>query len=170
MTEITLEQGDITNLPVDAIVNAANEQLLLGSGVAGAIRTKGGAGIQQQCNRLAPVATGETAVTDAGNLPQKWIIHAVAPRVSMENWRELLAKAVRNIYRAAETRKIVSLGVPALGTGVFGLPVAEAARIMIQTAQEMGKTATHPQKLVFCLFGEEAYEVFRAALHEGQHD
>lgn len=163
--QIELIEGDITELAADAIVNAANEQLVLGSGVAGAIRDKGGPTIQAACNDLAPIATGSAVVTDAGALPQRAIIHAVAPQIGMGDWESLLQRCMIAILDCAAGHDLRHVGVPALGTGVFGLPLDQAAQIMLQTCNAE-RHRVCPQQVTFCLFGEQAFGVFSAALQQ----
>ena len=163
--QIDLIEGDITELAVDAIINAANEQLVLGSGVAGAIRTRGGPAIQKECDALAPIATGQAVVTGAGALPQRAIIHAVAPRVEMPDWRTLLRTCMASILACAATHDLRHIAVPALGTGVFGLPLREAAAILLATCRAQ-RARTSPQTVTFCLFGEEAFTLFEQTLRE----
>lgn len=161
---IALVRGDITELAADAIVNAANEQLRMGSGVAGAIRAKGGPSIQTACNRLAPIETGAAVATTAGTLPYRYIIHAVAPHVSLPDWEARLERTVLNIVRLAESLELRHVGLPALGTGVFGLPLARAARIML-TAAHRAPGTEHLETLTFCLYDDAALRVFEQALH-----
>jgi O-acetyl-ADP-ribose deacetylase len=164
---IELARGDITEFPADAIVNAANEQLVLGSGVAGAIRSRGGPKIQTECDRLAPVESGDAVATTAGALPYRCIIHAVAPRVSMPDWETRLARAVRSVIRVAEAQELRHVALPALGTGVFGLPLLRAARIMLTAALEAPPTHSL-ERLTFCLYDENAYQTFARTLGEAR--
>lgn len=160
---IDLVRGDITELAADAIVNAANEQLRLGSGVAGAIRAKGGPTIQTACNRLAPIETGAAVATTAGTLPYRYIIHAVAPHVSLPDWEARLERAIVNIIGLAESLELRHVALPALGTGVFGLPLARSARIML-TAAHRAPATEHLETLTFCLYDDAALRVFEQAL------
>lgn len=161
---IALVRGDITELAADAIVNAANEQLRMGSGVAGAIRAKGGPAIQTACNRLAPIETGAAVATTAGTLPYRYIIHAVAPHVSLPDWEARLERTVLNIVRLAQSLELRHVALPALGTGVFGLPLARAARIML-TAAHRAPDAAPLETLTFCLYDDAALRVFEQALN-----
>jgi O-acetyl-ADP-ribose deacetylase (regulator of RNase III) len=157
---IELIQGDITEQGTDAIVNAANEQLLLGSGVAGAIRMKGGIKIQQACDKLAPIATGQAVITTAGNLKAKKIIHAVGPIQGQAIEDEKLAQATLNSLKLAEENNIKSISFPAISTGVFGFPMASCARIMLSVAVEYLKAGTNIERVVFCLFDNNARDIF----------
>ena len=120
--QIRLVQGDITLRPVEAIVNAANTQLVLGSGVAGSIRIRGGFAIQQECDVLAPIGLGMVAITGAGRLPMKYILHAATMHPGGYSTPEVVRRCVANAIQAAEERGITTLALPALGCGIGGLP------------------------------------------------
>ena len=163
---IELTKGDITAMSVDAIVNAANEALQLGSGVAGAIRQHGGPTIQEECDRLGTCAVGQAVVTRAGKLRAKWIIHAVGPVWKGGNFGEemLLASAVLQALRRAEDIGATSIALPAISTGVFGFPLERAAEISIAAARSFAPTAEYVRRIVFSLYDEKTYEAFQAAL------
>lgn len=163
---IELVKSDITRLHVDAIVNAANEALQLGSGVAGAIRTQGGPTIQEECDLIGTCAVGQAVVTKAGKLPAKWVIHAVGPVWKGGNYGEemLLASAVLQALRRGEDMGAASLALPALSTGVFGFPLERAAEISVAAARSFAPGAEYVRRIVFCLYDDEAYEAFRKAL------
>ena len=163
---IELVKSDITRLHVDAIVNAANEALQLGSGVAGAIRTQGGPTIQEECDLIGTCAVGQAVVTKAGKLPAKWVIHAVGPVWKGGNYGEemLLASAVLQALRRGEDMGAASVALPALSTGVFGFPLERAAEISVAAARSFAPGAEYVRRIVFCLYDDEAYEAFRKAL------
>ncbi len=165
MVTIELVKGDITSLHVDAIVNAANEQLQLGSGVAGAIRRKGGPAIQRECDTIGHCATGGAVVTGGGDLTAKWVIHAVGPvwRGGGAGEEALLASAVDSALRRAEEIGAKSVALPALSTGVYGFPMEKAAAISIRQARRFAPSARHVERIVFCLFDEDAFEAFEKA-------
>lgn len=167
---IELTKADITGLSVDAIVNAANEALQLGSGVAGAIRTRGGPSIQEECDRIGTCAVGQAVVTPAGNLRAKWVIHAVGPVWKGGSYGEemLLASAVLQALRRAEDIGATSVAVPALSTGVFGFPLAQAADISIAAAKSFAPDAEYVRRIVFCLYDDEAYKAFEKALGQSE--
>src|SRR4051812_35325279 len=125
---IELTEGDITNLDLDAIVNAANSGLILGSGVAGAIRSKGGPTIQRECDAIGHCDVGSAVITGAGNLPAKHVIHAVGPRMGEGSEREKLAGATRSSLELARENGLSSIALPAISTGVFGYPIADCAQ------------------------------------------
>jgi O-acetyl-ADP-ribose deacetylase (regulator of RNase III) len=165
---IELTRADITRLHVDAIVNAANEALQLGSGVAGAIREHGGPEIQQECDRIGTCAVGQAVVTRAGKLPAKWVIHAVGPVWKGGSFGEemLLASAVLQSLRRAEDIGATSVAIPAISTGVFGFPLASAAEISVAAARSFAPAAEYVQRIVFCLFDDASYDAFSAALEK----
>jgi len=176
--QIEIVQGDITQqADMDAIVNAANTELILGAGVAGAILRRGGPEIDREARGQGPIKLGEAAVTGAGRLPNKYVIHAAAmgyrPEDAMVPKRPgslssaaIIADATRNsLLRAAELR-LASIAFPALATGVAAFPVDECAETMIGAVREYAKQNPESSiKLVrFVLFGKGDYEVFRRKL------
>ncbi len=131
-TKIRVEQGDITEFQGGAIVNAANNRLRLGSGVAGAIRTKGGPGIQQECDEHGPIRVGEAAITGGGNLPARHVIHAAAMGDEPAS-RASIEGSTRHSLELADRNGIKTIAFPILASGVAGFPLDEAARIMLDT-------------------------------------
>jgi O-acetyl-ADP-ribose deacetylase (regulator of RNase III) len=166
---IELARTDITAMQVDAIVNAANEALQLGSGVAGAIRQHGGPTIQEECDRIGTCAVGQAVVTRAGKLRAKWIIHAVGPVWKGGTFGEemLLASAVLQSLRRGEDIGATSVAIPAISTGVFGFPLEMAAEISVAAARSFAPTAEYVKRIVFCLYDEQAHSAFEAALRKG---
>lgn len=163
--KIILTQGDITELATDAIVNAANEDLILGGGVAGAIKKKGGPSIQEECNRIGRINVGEAVVTGAGNLKAKYVIHAVGPRYGEGNEDEKLRKATWNSLLRASEKSCHSIAFPAISTGIFGFPKDRCASIMLKTAIEFLETQdTSVEEVVFCLYSKEDLEIFERTL------
>ena len=161
-TEVEIIQGDITEMDTQAIVNAANDRLILGGGVAGAIRTKGGPSIQAECDAIGGTYVGGAVVTGAGNLRAEYVIHAVGPRMGEGDEDAKLRNATLNSLLRADEKGMKSMAFPAVSTGIFGFPVDRAARIMLETAEEHLNTTTTLERVVFCLFGQEAYNVFAA--------
>lgn len=176
---VRIVQGDIARESVDAIVNAANTDLLLGGGVAGAIRRAGGPSIQEECNRLRPVGLGEAAATGAGRLSAKYVIHAAVMHLggsaSLENSEAALRASLQladdllpaptSLSGVQAGKKAGSLAVPALGCGIGGLTVEEAAPRFVQAAQEFLKKARSLREVRFVLFDAHSLEVFKRALH-----
>jgi len=162
---IELVRGDITAIEVDAVVNAANESLQLGSGVAGAIRRRGGPSIQQECDRIGHCATGSAAVTGGGFLPARWVIHAVGPvwRGGGQGEEKVLASAIGAALDRAEEVGAESVALPAISTGVYGFPIDRAAEISLAEARRFAAGARGVRRIVFCLFDETAFGAFERA-------
>ncbi|NLE51954.1 MAG: macro domain-containing protein [Chloroflexi bacterium] len=158
---VALAQGDITELDCDAIVNAANSQLLLGSGVAGAIRRKGGPSIQEECLQIGSCEVGQAVITGAGELKARHVIHAVGPRMGEGGERGKLASAVRASLALAEEHALESIAFPAISTGVFGFPLEACASVMLRVLiDHTFEEHPHLKRIVVCLFDAHAYEVF----------
>lgn len=153
-------KGDITELEVDAIVNAANTDLLLGAGVAGAIRTKGGPRIQEECDRIGSIRLGEAAVTTGGNLKAHYVIHAASMEMGEETTAKNLRSSTRNSLLRAEEKGLKTIAFPAIGTGVAGFPMADCASIMISEVLEHLKSHSSLEKIFFVLYDEAALKVF----------
>lgn len=159
-TKIYFLKGDITDMAVDAIVNAANTDLVLGSGVAGAIRRKGGAKIQEDCDNVGPIRLGEAAVTTGGSLKAHYVIHAASMRLGEQTTAESLRLSVRNSLLRAEEKAIKSIALPAIGTGIAGYPLDDCARIMLKEVLEHLKSRSSLEKIYFVLFDDAAFKVF----------
>ncbi|WP_205596584.1 macro domain-containing protein [Wenzhouxiangella sp. XN201] len=157
---IELVRGNIANQPdLDAVVNAANAQLMPGGGVAGALHSAAGPQLAEACRPMAPIHPGEAVITEAFDLPNRWVIHVLGPRYGLdEPAARLLADGYRNALRLAEENDIKSIGFPALSAGAFGYPLEEAARIAFETV-----SAHAPSDLLvrFVLFDQRALEVFQ---------
>lgn len=164
---LEIVEGDITALEVDAVVNAANSALQLGAGVAGAIRQRGGPSIQAECDRIGHCPVGGAVMTGGGELPARHVIHAVGPvwgRQSDAESDRLLASACSEALRRAAENGLESIALPALSSGIYGFPLDRAARILLEEARSFLATPSSVRRVVFCLFGEEAYGRFREAL------
>ncbi len=164
---IELRKGDITEMETQAIVNAANAGLILGGGVAGAIRRKGGPSIQEECNKIGGTFVGGAVITGSGNLKAKYVIHAIGPQMGEGNEDEKLHNATLNSLKLADERKIKSISFPAISSGIFGFPIERCAKIMIQTAIEYLKGRTQIERIIFCLFDASSYNIFAKEL-EGE--
>ena len=164
MTKVDIFKGDITRLEVDAIVNAANNELWMGGGVAAAIRKAGGAEIEAEAVKKGPIAIGEAVVTGAGKLKAGYVIHAAVMAMDFQTDAENIRRATRSSLVAAERLGVNSLAFPALGIGFGRFSVPEAARIMISEVltHTVGKTGL--EKVVFVLYGESAYQAFEHEL------
>jgi len=163
-SKIRLIQGDITDLDIDVIVNAANAQLILGGGVAGAIRWKGGPKIQEECNEIGGTFVGGAVITTGGNLKAKRVIHAVGPRMGEGNEDEKLKNATLNSLKLMDEHGLKNIAFPAISTGIFGYPIEKCAKIMISTAKEYLSRETLIAEVVFCLYSKPDFEVFEKEL------
>lgn len=166
-TQLEVIEGDITDLEIDAIVNAANSELILGSGVAGAIRERGGPSIQEECAKIGGTPVGTAVMTGAGNLKAKHVIHAVGPRYGEGDEDRKLAAAVRSALALADRNGLRSIAMPALSTGSFGFPIDRAARITLTEIYRYLQGGTKLQRVVVTLFDAEAFGVFRKELRRG---
>jgi O-acetyl-ADP-ribose deacetylase (regulator of RNase III) len=159
-TKIQFLKGDITEMAVDAIVNAANTDLVMAEGVAGAIRRKGGERIEEACNEIAPIRLGEAAVTTAGNLKAFYVIHAASMQRGGKTTAESLRLAMHNTLLRAEEKALKSLAFPALGAGAAGFPMEECARIMLTEVLQHLKSRSSLEQIYFVLFDDAALKVF----------
>ena len=165
--KIIVTQGDITDIEVDAIVNAANTRLLLGSGVAGAIRRKGGDSIQNECDKIGSIPLGEAVVTGAGKLKAKFVIHAAGMHLGGGVSEEPLREATKNSLLRADEKGVKTVALPAIGTGVGGFPLNRCAQVMIDIVVEYLKNEkTGIEKVYFVLFDMETYKVFNDYLRK----
>jgi O-acetyl-ADP-ribose deacetylase len=163
---IEIVMGDITDVDVDAVVNAANTHLVLGSGVAGAIRKKGGPEIQAECDNLGPIPLGEAAVTTGGALKARYVIHAAGMHPGGRVGRDSLMDATVNSLRRADENRLRTIAFPAIGTGVGGFPLEECAEIMIGVVSDyLIEEDTAIEKVYFVLFDDTAYGAFDKALN-----
>ncbi len=163
---IEVLEADITEQAVDAIVNAANSALILGGGVAGAIARKGGPSIQEECDRHGPIQVGEAAITGAGNLPARYVIHAASMPLGGKATADSIRRSVAHSLRLAETHGVERIAFPAVGMGIAGFPLNEGARIMMETLKAHLDGGSNLKLIRFCLFGREATEAFERALQE----
>lgn len=164
--EIRFTKGDLTEMDVDAIVNAANNDLQLGAGVAGAIRRKGGPSIQRECDEIGSIPIGSAAITGGGNLKARHVIHAA----SMELGRRTTAESLRNStawsLRLARDHKLKSVAFPAVGTGIAGFPLRECAEIMLREVVAHLKSKTPVTTVHFVLFDAAALDAFQTVWKE----
>lgn len=169
MNQTLLEvlDGDLTDQQVDALVNAANAKLTLGSGVAGAIRRRGGPSIQEECDRIGGTAVGPAVMTGAGKLHVKHVIHAVGPRWGEGDEDRKLSSAVRSALAVADRHGLKSIALPAISTGVFGFPMDRCARILLTEVHRYLQGGTKLQRVVVCLHGEEAFLTFSREMRRG---
>ncbi len=160
-TEIKVVQGDITELKVDAIVNAANNKLVMGGGVAGAIKRKGGKVIEEEAIKKGPIKIGEAVASSAGSLPAKYVIHAATMGLDFETDEIKIRNSARSSLKVADELKIKSVAFPALGCGTGGFPLLASAKIMAQEAlKHLREEKTGLKEIIFCLYDKEALDIF----------
>jgi O-acetyl-ADP-ribose deacetylase len=160
--EISILDGDITALDVDAIANAANNELWMGAGVAGAIKDAGGEEIEREAVAKGPIEVGDAVATGAGRLRARWVIHGAVMAMDFKTDEEKIRATTRSCLRVADELGVRSLALPAFGTGVGRFPVAECARVMVDvvTAYESDSL----EEVVFAVRGDEARQAFQTAL------
>ena len=161
---VRLIKGDLVQLDVEAIVNAANKSLILGGGVAGAIRTQGGPSIQEECNKFGPIEVGEAVLTGGGNLKAKYVIHAAGPVYGEGDEDQKLANAIVNSLRIANKLQLHSIAFPAISTGIFHFPMKKCSDIMLKESMNFLKKNDFPKEIILCLYSEEAYQIFKDQL------
>ena len=162
--ELEVIEGDITDLHVDAVANAANNELWMGAGVAGAIKRAGGEQIEQEAVAQAPIAVGQAVSTSAGNLRAKHVVHAAVMGQDLETSAELISQATRRTLEIADELGSRSLAMPAFGTGVGGFAIERCAELMVTEARAF--EPEHLERVVFAVFGHDAEQAFRAAVGE----
>jgi O-acetyl-ADP-ribose deacetylase (regulator of RNase III) len=164
-TLFSIERGDITDAEVDAIVNAANAELWMGTGVAGAIKRKGGVVIEEEALRQGPVEIGEAVLTVGGNLPAMHVIHAATMGKDLKTDPEKIAAATKSTLVLADKHRLVSIAFPALGSGVGGVAPEKSAQAILSTVLEHIKTGKSTlEKILFVVYQDEAYKAFTEAL------
>ena len=163
-TILELALGDITDLDTEAIVNAANVDLQLGGGVAGAIRRRAGSRIQEECNRIGGIHVGGVVITSGGNLKAKKVIHAVGPRHGEEHEDEKLKNATLNALILADKSSLRSIGFPAISTGIFRFPKDRCATIMLSTTIAYLEGPTKLERVIYCLYDQDTFEIFERTL------
>lgn len=158
-----IASGDLVEQEVDAIVNAANNDLMLGGGVAGAIRRAGGPSIQDECDAHGPVNVGEAAITGAGKLRARFVIHAASMSLGGRTTRASLRSSMDYAFRLARMHEVTTIAVPAVGTGIAGFPIDECARVMADSLQLALSGGWQVTEVTFVLFDEAAKIAFEAA-------
>lgn len=167
-TEIEVTKGDITLLDTEAIVNPANNYLIHGGGLAAAIVRRGGMIIQQESKKIGNVPTGSAVITTGGSLKAKYVIHAVGPRYKdgKSGEEEKLVSAVRSSLEIAEKKKLKSIAFPAISSGIFGYPIGESSKVIVKAiidyfnSKKKEKSETTIEKVVLCLYDDEAFDNF----------
>jgi O-acetyl-ADP-ribose deacetylase len=162
LTELEVVDGDITALEVDAIANAANNHLWMGSGVAGAIKRAGGEEIEREAVAKGPIEVGDAVATAAGQLPARWVVHGAVMGQDLATNADLVRRTTESCLRVADELGAESLALPAFGTGVGGFALDECARIMVDAVRAYEPSSL--KRVVFGVFGADAKEAFDAAL------
>jgi O-acetyl-ADP-ribose deacetylase len=160
--ELDVTEGDITALEVDAIANAANNHLWMGSGVAGAIKRAGGEEIEREAVQQGPIDIGAAVATSAGSLAARWVIHGAVMGQDLRTNADLVQRTTQSCLRIADELGAESLALPAFGTGVGGFPLDECARVMVEAVREHEGVSL--ERVVFVVFGSDAKAAFAAAL------
>ncbi|MGB9798463.1 MAG: macro domain-containing protein [bacterium] len=161
---IELIQGDITEVDCDAIVNAANNRLFMGGGVAGAIKRKGGTEIEKEAMAKGPIAIGDAIWTGAGRLKARFVIHAAVMGTDFRTDEEKIYRATKNSLLLADQLGVKCIAFPALGTGVGGFPYKESAKAMLKAIEELSPSLKNLQRILFVLWGEEAFTAFKEVI------
>lgn len=164
--EVEAHLGDITKLEVDAIVNAANTRLVMGGGVAGAIKRAGGKEIEEEAVKQGPIKIGEAVATTAGRLKAKYVIHSPTMELDFKTDEQKIRLAMRAALKKADELEIESIAFPALGTGVGGFPKDKAARVMVEELKKHIDAGTGLKKVILADISEEQVEAFRRAIEE----
>jgi O-acetyl-ADP-ribose deacetylase (regulator of RNase III) len=159
-SKIVIQQGDLTEMDTDAIVNAANNELVLGAGVAGAIRRKGGETIQRECDAIGSIPLGYAAITGGGKLKARYVIHAASMGLGNITTAETLRGSTAHALRLASERGLKTIAFPAVGTGIARFPMQECAEIMLQEASEHLRNGSSLETIHFVLFDQEATDIF----------
>ncbi len=159
--KIVLEQGDLIQAEVEAIVNAANNDLQLGGGVAGAIRRQGGPAIQEECDRLRPIQVGGAAITTGGKLKAKYVVHAASMRLGGRTTAEPLRSSTRRSLELAKEKGVRSIAFPAVGTGIAGFPMRDCAQIMLEEVVKHLEGEITLQQVRFVLYDQKALDAFQ---------
>ena len=163
---IEILQGDLTEMNTDAIVNAANNDLQLGGGVAGAIRRKGGPKIQAECDEIGTIPIGGAAVTTGGELKARYVIHAASMELGGRTDALSLRSSTAHSLRIAAQKKLKTVAFPAVGTGIAGFPMRECAEIMLREVAKHFEGPTSLEKVSFVLFDKDALDTFQRAFDE----
>jgi O-acetyl-ADP-ribose deacetylase len=158
--KVVLLEGDLTEMDVDAIVNAANNDLILGAGVAGAIRRKGGEEIQRECSKIGSIPLGTAAITAGGRLKARHVIHAASMELGGRTSAHSLRASTSHALHIARQKGLKSIAFPAIGTGIAGFPMRECAEIMLGEVVAHLKGPTPLEKIYFVLYDRNALDVF----------
>jgi O-acetyl-ADP-ribose deacetylase (regulator of RNase III) len=162
LIELQVVEGDLTSLEVDAIANAANNRLWMGSGVAGAIKRAGGAEIEREAVEQGPIEVGDAVATGAGRLAARWVIHGAVMGQDLRTDATLVRRTTESVLRVADELGAKSVALPAFGTGVGGFPLDECATIMVEEVRTYEPSSL--ERVVFAVFGADAKRAFERTL------
>jgi O-acetyl-ADP-ribose deacetylase (regulator of RNase III) len=160
---VVIIKGDLVEQDVDAIVNAANNDLQLGGGVAGAIRRTGGPSIQDECDARGAIKVGEAAITGGGLLRARYVIHAASMSLGGRTTRSSLRSSMDHVFRLARDHEVQSIAVPAVGTGIAGFPIDECGRVMAESLRAALGEGWQPTEVRFVIFSDDPQRAFEAA-------
>lgn len=164
-TQVVIISGDLVDQDVDAIVNAANNELVLGGGVAGAIRRRGGPSIQDECTAHGPVSVGDAAITGGGSLRARYVIHAASMALGGRTTASSLRSSMDATFRLARDHSVATIAVPAVGTGIAGFPLDECARVMAGCLKRAIAGGWQPREVRFVLYDEASLQAFSGPFH-----
>ncbi|HET7354821.1 MAG TPA: macro domain-containing protein [Gaiellaceae bacterium] len=162
MLQLEVHEGDIAAVEADAVANAANDHLWMGAGVAGALKRAGGEEIEREAVARGPIPLGSAVATTAGRLPARWVIHGAVMGQDLRTDADLVRSTTHSCLELADELGCRSLALPAFGTGVGGFALAECARIMVEEARSFESQTL--ERVIFAVFGGEAYEAFSSSL------
>ena len=160
--KLEVREGDIASVEADAVANAANDRLWMGAGVAGALKRAGGDEVEREAMALGPIPLGSAVATTAGRLPARWVIHGAVMGQDLRTDADLVRRTTRSCLELADELGGGSLALPAFGTGVGGFALDECARIMVEEARSFEPRSL--ERVIFAVFGDEAYDAFSSAL------
>jgi O-acetyl-ADP-ribose deacetylase (regulator of RNase III) len=166
--QLEVREGDIAAVEGDAVANAANDRLWMGAGVAGALKRAGGEEIEQEAMALGPIPLGSAVATTAGRLPARWVIHGAVMGQDLRTNADLVQRTTRSCLELADELGCRSLALPAFGTGVGGFALEECARIMVGAARSFEPREL--ERVIFAVFGGEAYDAFSSVLSSPEPD
>jgi len=160
-TVVRLERGDLTALEVDAFVFYAREDLALGSGFGTAIQVRGGDSIKKELEKLGRLGVGEAVATGAGSLNAKFIIHACGPKFQEPDTESKLRQTMRSALRVAEEKAVKSLAFPPMGAGFYGVPLADCARVMVESIRTHLQGQTALEQVILCVMDQREFDAFK---------
>jgi O-acetyl-ADP-ribose deacetylase (regulator of RNase III) len=166
--ELEVREGDIAAVEVEAVANAANDRLWMGAGVAGALKRAGGDEIEREAMARGPIPLGSAVASGAGRLPARWVIHGAVMGQDLRTDTDLVRRTTRSCLELADELGCRSLALPAFGTGVGGFALAECAQIMVEVAKSFEPRSL--ERIVFAVFGGDAYDAFSSALSSPDPD